>query len=583
MSLKRQISFGIAAALFMVLAAGCGKEFVQEERTKVPVTEIAISDEEAKPKAETKTAAGTVILQVTAVEGDTVTGITGTLRPQKAAPKPPEMTGGEDNAKEQPEVTDGEMSTPVPPEMTGKEAPTGSIFTASEEIVTFTMTADTVITMENPQDSEEDSDLEIAIGTVLEVLLDSTGNAEAVTIKNLEADRSSGGSSEVINGTSVTTIKSDKAERQATYTSEGDDENAVRVDGASVVFEEIDVEKSGGASSNTENGDFYGQNAGLLAVNGAQVTIQNSTVNTSAAGGNGIFSYGDGTVVNVFDSTIRTTENNSGGIMTTGGGTMNVSNLDIETQGNSSAAIRSDRGGGTVTADHGSYVTKGTGSPAVYCTADITVMDAVLIANASEAIVVEGKNSVTLKNCKLTGNMKSTYNGDGEENICGIMIYQSMSGDAEAGGASFCAEGGSIAAKAGDMFYVTNTDCEITLKDVAFTTANNVFLRVEGNTSSHGWGTSGENGGDAVLSTEDQKIDGNILVDEISSLDFTMKKGTEFSGAINPAGTGGAVHITMEEGALWTLTEDTYIDSISGDTTGLLLNGYQLIVDGRKM
>ena len=44
----------------------------------------------------------------------------------------------------------------------------------------------------------------------------------------------------------------------------------------------------------------------------------------------------------------------TGGIQTTGGGTMNTTNLDVETQGNSAAAIRSDRGGGMVNVDGGS-------------------------------------------------------------------------------------------------------------------------------------------------------------------------------------------------------------------------------------
>lgn len=46
----------------------------------------------------------------------------------------------------------------------------------------------------------------------------------------------------------------------------------------------------------TENGDFYGVNAALLATNGANVTIKNATVTSSSQNGNGIFSYGSGTI-----------------------------------------------------------------------------------------------------------------------------------------------------------------------------------------------------------------------------------------------------------------------------------------------
>ena len=463
------------------------------------------------------------------------------------------------------------------------QMPGGSSFEASGESITFTLTDDTAITLEYLQGSGEGTADDITVGSVLEVVLDEDNQAVSVTVRNLNAGGGFGGSSEVTNGTSANTITEDTEVDGETYTSTGDDENALRVDGATVTLKDITIEKTAGSSSNTEDGDFYGQNAGLLVLNGATANITGATVGTSVTNGNGVFSYGEGTVVNISDSTIRTTENNSGGIQTTGGGTMNATNLDVETQGNSAAAIRSDRGGGTVNVDGGSYVTNGTGSPAIYCTADISVSDATLTANASEGVVVEGKNSVALTDCDVTGNMSNTYNGDSDENIHCIMIYQSMSGDADVGEATFSAEGGSITAKTGDMFYITNTDCEITLKDVAFTLANDVFLRVEGNSSSRGWGTEGANGGDVTLTADSQEFTGNILVDEISSLALTMKNGTSYEGAINPDGDGGTVDVTLDDDSTWTLTGDSYITSFDGDTSNITANGYHLYVNGEKV
>ena len=463
------------------------------------------------------------------------------------------------------------------------QMPGGSSFEASGESITFTLTDDTAITLEYLQGSDEGTADDIAVGSVLEVVLDEDNQAVSVTVRNLNAGGGFGGSSEVTNGTSANTITEDTEVDSETYTSTGADENALRVDGATVTLKDITIEKTAGSSSNTEDGDFYGQNAGLLVLNGATATITGATVNTSVTNGNGVFSYGEGTVVNISDSTIRTTENNSGGIQTTGGGIMNATNLDVETQGNSAAAIRSDRGGGTVNVDGGSYVTNGTGSPAIYCTADISVSDATLTANASEGVVVEGKNSVALTDCDVTGNMSNTYNGDSDENIHCIMIYQSMSGDADVGEATFSAEGGSITAKTGDMFYITNTDCEITLKDVAFTLANDVFLRVEGNSSSRGWGTEGANGGDVTLTADSQEFTGNILVDEISSLALTMKNGTSYEGAINPDGAGGTVDVTLDDDSTWTLTGDSYIASFDGDTSNITANGYHLYVNGEQV
>ena len=557
-----------------------------------------------------------VIVQVTAVEGDQITADVGTLTTASAdasgngAPGG-EAPGGDDSGNGAPggDAPSGDNSGNGAPsgdapggdnsgngapgeepsgeapggEVPGGQMPGGSSFEASGESITFTLTDDTAITLEYLQGSDEGTADDIAVGSVLEVVLDEDNQAVSVTVRNLNAGGGFGGSGEVTNGTSANTITEDTEVDSETYTSTGDDENALRVDGATVTLKDITIEKTAGSSSNTEDGDFYGLNAGLLVLNGATATITGATVNTSVTNGNGVFSYGEGTVVNISDSTIRTTENNSGGIQTTGGGTMNATNLDVETQGNSAAAIRSDRGGGTVNVDGGSYVTNGTGSPAIYCTADISVSDATLTANASEGVVVEGKNSVALTDCEVTGNMSNTYNGDSDENIHCIMIYQSMSGDADVGEATFSAEGGSITAKTGDMFYITNTDCEITLKDVAFTLANDVFLRVEGNSSSRGWGTEGANGGDVTLTADSQEFAGNILVDEISSLALTMKNGTSYEGAINPDGDGGTVDVTLDDDSTWTLTGDSYITSFDGDTSNITANGYHLYVNGEQV
>ena len=213
-------------------------------------------------------------------------------------------------------------------------------------------------------------------------------------------------------------------------------------------------------------------------------------------------------------------------------------------------------------------------------TADIAVSNASLTANGSEAVCIEGLNSIHLYDCDLTGNMSDL---DQNDNTWTVILYQSMSGDADVGEATFSAEGGSITAKTGDMFYITNTDCEITLKDVAFTLANDVFLRVEGNSSSRGWGTEGANGGDVTLTADSQEFTGNILVDEISSMALTMKNGTSYEGAINPDGDGGTVDVTLDDNSTWTLIGDSYITSFDGDTSNITANGYHLYVNGEQV
>jgi len=195
-----------------------------------------------------------------------------------------------------------------------------------------------------------------------------------------------GGGRAVDHGTYVALVEKDAA--GVDYSSAGDKENAVRVEGSAVVLSDITISKTSGAAGTGDASNFYGCNAGLLAMGKADVTINGANVSTSAPGANGIFSYGEGTKVTLNDVTIRTTNNSSGGIMM-GGGTMYVSDCDIETQGGSSAALRSDRGGGTLAVTGGEYVSHGPGSPAIYCTARVSASNATLTATSSEAIVAE--------------------------------------------------------------------------------------------------------------------------------------------------------------------------------------------------
>ena len=399
----------------------------------------------------------------------------------------------------------------------------------------------------------------------------------------------SGGSGKLNQGTSANTIDSDENKTYETYTSTGDDETALRVKGAKVSLEDIEVNKTDGSTSNTEDGDFYGMNAGLLATDKATVNIKNAKIKTTAQNGNGVFSYGEGTTVNISDSEIYTTNDNSGGIQTTGGATMNAKNLSVKTEGNSSAAIRSDRGGGQVNVDGGEYVSKGYNSPAVYSTADIIVKNANLKADNSESLVIEGQNSITLENVNVEGNMSDDKGSSSDTNVHNVMIYQSMSGDAEVGKSVFNMKEGTLTNNNGDLIYVTNTTSEITLENVKIENndQNSRLLAVLGNDASHGWGTAGSNGGNVTFTAKDQKLDGKIEVDSISTLNLTLSGTTVFNGTVNIVENvekGEVVEnnaeVTVEEDAVWNLTGDVKISKLNNKGK-INFNGYKItLADG---
>ena len=489
------------------------------------------------------------------------------------------------------QAADGGSGTSTPPEKpddASGDAPGGS-FTAGDETVTLDFSS-----AEITENGETVTLSDLSEGDVVTVTVGSGTAVTAAEIVSIGGGQGGpgggfGGSGEVTQGSSANTLTEDGTYSGTTYTSTGDDENALRVDGATVTLDGITVDKSAGATSNTENADFYGVNAALLATNGATVTIQNATVTSSAQNGNGVFSYGSGTTVNISDSTITTTADNSGGIQTTSGGTTNASDLTVETSGNSSAAIRSDRGGGTVNVDGGTYTSNGYNSHAVYSTAAITVKNATLTANHSEALVIEGKNSIVLENCAVTGSMSDTQGASSDENVHAVMIYQSMSGDADVGTSTFSMTGGSLTGKNGDLFYVTNTHCVLTLSGVTIRNedADAYLLRVVGNSASRGWGTAGANGAQVEFTADAQTLEGDIVVDTISTLDLTLKNGSGFTGTVNiieNAQGGTAVSdnavVTVESGCTWTLTGDCVITSLTNNGT-INYNGHTItLADG---
>ena len=368
---------------------------------------------------------------------------------------------------------------------------------------------------------------------------------------------------------------SDGSQEMILYENSEDGGHAITADGEMTSYGNASVKKTG--DSGGDEADFYGENAAIFATNGAKLTLTGMEINTDGSHANAVFSYGEGTVVDISDSNINTIGNCSGGLMTTGGGTMNASDLTIHTTGNSSAAIRSDRGGGTVKVTGGSYMTDGVGSPAIYSTADITVNDADLTSTASQGVVVEGQNSVTLNNCVLTAD-NNTHNSDKSEYYEAVMIYQSMSGDADTGLSEFTANGGSIINANGDIFFVNNTATDISLSGVSVqNNGDGVFLR----SAAAGWGKEGSNGGKVNLYASAQKIDGDMVVDDVSILNLYLKDGSMFTGAINPDGESGKVYVEIGEGSKWTLSGDSNIKSLTCEPDSVELNGYTLTVDGK--
>lgn len=369
-----------------------------------------------------------------------------------------------------------------------------------------------------------------------------------------------------------------------TLSATSSDESAIVVnDGGSLNATGLTISKSGD-SSNTENSEFYGLNAAVLVQKESEATIKNTTIKTSATGANAIFSTGENATLNVSNTKITTTGDSSRGLDATYGGTINANKVTITTSGQHCAAVATDRGEGTVTVKNSILNTNGKGSPCVYSTGTISVSDSKGTATNSSCAVIEGKNSITLNNTKLTSYGVGRVD-DGIDN-CGVMIYQSMSGDASEGTGTFSATDSTLTIskkskvyETSPMFFITNTDAVINLENTKLNYGSNQLVTVSGNDGE--WGSQGSNGGNLTLNATNQTLNGNISVDNISTASFILKSST-LTSTINSENNAKKVNLSLDSSSKWVITGDSYVTTLTLENNDLSLiedHGYTIYYD----
>lgn len=549
--------------------------------TTEDIAETSDEDAEKKNDDTEQTKENEILGEVKSVEDGKITIAVGT---RKEMARPGEQPQGEENG-EAPEKPEGEA-----PDGNGDgqgtpdgEAPSMLDLTGEEQEIT--VTDSTVITKQSMGGGQGASDVagqteeitldDIKEGDVVAITLDDDGNAATITVQSMDMGGGQGGPGGQASGVdsydAANEYSSDETVSDTSLESTGTDENAALVsNGSEVTFSNDAISRKSSDSQGGDNSSFYGVGAAVLATDGTAY-VKDSTVTTDSKGGAGLFAYGDGTVY-AADTDITTQQDTSGGIHAAGGGKLYAWDLNVETNGESSAAIRSDRGGGTMVVDGGTYTSNGVGSPVVYCTADIAVNNAELTANDSEAVCIEGLNSLRLYNSNLTGNMSDD---DQNDTTWTVILYQSMSGDSEVGNSIFQMDGGTITSKNGGLFYTTNTECTIALKDVDITYNDDseFFLQCTGNNNQRGWGQSGANGSDCNFTADSQDMKGNVIWDSISDLDFYMTNGSTLEGAfVNDESNGGNsgdgyCNVVIDKDSTWTVTGDSTITSLSNAGT----------------
>ena len=360
-----------------------------------------------------------------------------------------------------------------------------------------------------------------------------------------------------------------------TLLSKTSDQSVVYITKSGISITNSNLNKESGDSSKTENSEFYGVNAAVL-VNGGNLEMTGGTITTAAKGANAVVATNNGNVKITGTEITSTGSGSARGLHSTFGGKIEATDVKISTRGGSCATLATDRGEGTVICSGCNLSTEGAGSPLIYSTGDILVSKTTGTATGAQAVVIEGKNKATVKEssylkCNAMPNRKTV-------DQCGVMLYQSMSGDAASGTSTFNCDKSTIEIQSSSsvyssapMFFITNTQSIINLEECTFKYGSGVFLKAAGTSE---WGNSGSNGGVVTLTLTNQDIEGDIVVDSVSSLTINLI-GSTITGKINEGNTAAKVSISLDEDSSIILTGNSYYTSIVNEKTdgSNLING----------
>jgi len=364
-------------------------------------------------------------------------------------------------------------------------------------------------------------------------------------------------------------IKNTKSINQQTIQATDENQSAILgKNNARITLADCRINTSGTTTSNDQS-SFYGLNAAVLAIDSSSIESKNNVIITTGQGANGIFSCGP-SFINSENDTIDCTAGGGHGIMASGGGTIHAKHIYMITRGRNSGAIATDRGSGIITVDHAEVLTTGSDSPGIYSTGKITVDNANIEASGSEVAVIEGSNSIVTNYTNLTCSFCNKW---------GVMIYQSFSGDAEGIDGHFEMNNGSLYSRdsIGPLFFVTNSNANIYLNNVAMNNASGIFLSCKASR----WGNKGTNGGKANIFAHQQKFEGIIKADAISSVNIELADHSTFTGSINENSIAQFISLKIDNSSTMELTNNIYVHHIelniqSNKVENISGNGYNV-------
>lgn len=356
------------------------------------------------------------------------------------------------------------------------------------------------------------------------------------------------------------------------------DANCLEVTHSGHNYEHIKLVKTGDTQS-IEKAENLGFNAALLINNGASTNLYDAYIISDGYYANDVFLYGENSSATISGSLIESRGDNSNGIRTNEAGSVSLTDVTIHTNGNLSSAIK----GGNISIGKCYLKSNGISSPTINVKGIVTINKSYIGSEYSPLIDMDGNHTITITDSDLVLNdLDDSENG-------AILLYQTNredDGSADTGTSNFVMNNGSINADVPTLFYITNTDAQITLHNVTDNNSNrDILLDIKTHIDQE---TGVIEGSNVTLDLDSQTISGGIYIELNCNLEMNLTNNSNYSGYIDYESreshdNTSQVSITIEEGSVWSLTEDSYVTELNIDSDNcIILNDHNLYVDGQQ-
>ena len=331
------------------------------------------------------------------------------------------------------------------------------------------------------------------------------------------------------------TIESVSSESSAMYATNGVKLNVAH----------LHINKTIGVTTNTSRRE-NGVNSAVLIDGGSTVRMDFCDANSHSAGSDCVTALGEGTKVTVYQGVYKTSRSGCAVFNAGGGASMSVNEAQMETYSGQSPSFYTTKGG-NIDVIKCRGTNSGQAAPMFQSSGNITAKECYMTSSKWTMGSVDGGSLTLAKNHLASGG------------VSGFLVY----------GAKERSEGGSLnliknylTVGEGPLFLVTNTSAEIIMIKNKVNYKNDEVMSVR----SDDWGEKGKNGGNAVLTLEDQSLKGAISVDSISSLNLVLNKGGKLNGQINKTENRCAeVRVVLNKGSQWKSKGNSYVTSVEFD------------------